>query len=166
MRRSIVDPKDWDRYGPCRDCGVAKGPCLRLDRFRRPTLGEYVNRPHAGRFVRLRVNVLRRSNVCKLCQRTREELRRHFGDPHDRGLIRGMCATCYRRTLERGHIDIHPRITRPGVDVVEDYVFLREQGEINSYREAADRLGVSYEALLKAIGRHRPELLQRRRTAA
>lgn len=66
---------------------------------------------------------------------------------------RGLCHSCHVLTGLDGTRDNYPRTLRRGEDVVEDYVFLREQGADD--REIADRLGMHVDELRVMVRRER-----------
>ena len=75
--------------------------------------------------------------TCRDCNNTR---------PHH---ARGLCNTCYRRHSDRGTIHDIPRNSRPWSDTYEDWLFLHADGYTR--RQAAERLGITRDALDKAI---------------
>lgn len=69
--------------------------------------------------------------------------RRHSG--------RGLCTACYRRLLDHGRLHEHERRSMPRDMLLDDWVLLRDQGVRPV--DAADRLGVSWDALDRALCR-------------
>lgn len=82
------------------------------------------------------------TGTCARCHRNR----------HIKG--RGLCDPCYVYACTHRLLDQWPRRRRPGVDLVEDWHELSSQGYTR--RHAAERLGVTKQALDKAIARHTP----------
>lgn len=76
---------------------------------------------------------------CKICLL----LKRHRA--------RGLCRNCYERIRSRGQIDDFAPLNRTADVVLQDWDELRRQGY--SIRHAAERLGMSFKALDKAIER-------------
>lgn len=66
-------------------------------------------------------------------------------------LRRGLCSACYWRHRTAGTLDRFPRKVRPSHDTFEDYLFLAAQGYTR--RTAAERMGITKQALEKAIMR-------------
>lgn len=80
---------------------------------------------------------------------------------------RGLCARCYSRHQKRGTLDQFERLIRPRDYVLEDWLFLNEQGYNRA--QAAERMGMTRGALDRAIARARrdgdPRPLQERKVA-
>lgn len=67
---------------------------------------------------------------------------------------RGLCSTCHNYVLSRGQLsDYPPVVKRPRDDLLDDYVLLRSEGL--SWRQCAERLGMSYAAFQRAMLRAR-----------
>lgn len=66
---------------------------------------------------------------------------------------RGLCTTCRHHARVNGTIGEFERINRSRDDVLDDWVVLRRQGY--SRRQAAERIGMRFAALDRAIQRAR-----------
>lgn len=82
--------------------------------------------------------------ACQVC--SAEESRRPGGI-----WARGLCVKCYRHHWMAGTLDRFPRRQKPRAEVIEDWIFLSSHGLTQS--QAAERMGMSREALAKAIAR-------------
>lgn len=76
--------------------------------------------------------------------------RRRRGTPP---IIRGLCPACYWRKTANGALADWPRATRSRDDVLDEWVILRTQRY--TYRQAAERLGMTLTAFEGAIYRAR-----------
>jgi hypothetical protein len=79
--------------------------------------------------------------TCKRCGRQR---------PH---ASRGVCENCHYHVVTRGLWDDYPRSTWPRELLLAEWEFLRQQGYTRG--QAAERLGVTRDAIDKAIARER-----------
>jgi predicted DNA-binding protein (UPF0251 family) len=79
--------------------------------------------------------------TCKRCGRQR---------PHT---SRGVCEACHYHVIRYGLTDEYPRSTWPRELLLAEWEWLRRQGY--SRAQAAERLGVSKDAIDKAIARER-----------
>lgn len=68
-------------------------------------------------------------------------------------VARGLCRVCYFRAERDGTLFDHPRTTRPRADVVEDYLMLVETRQYSTRRDVAARLGMTVDALDRALYR-------------
>ena len=64
---------------------------------------------------------------------------------------RGLCHTCYQRAWSQGRLADYERARWRSVDLCAEWRFLAAQGF--TQRQAAERLGVSYDQLHYAIKR-------------
>lgn len=73
---------------------------------------------------------------------------------------RGLCDSCYRYAWERGELVDHERKLRPWSEVREDWEALadRSLSRNENARRLAPRLGMTYDALDRALSRHRDEV--------
>lgn len=69
--------------------------------------------------------------------------------PHRRA--RGLCIRCYDACHHNGSLSDYPRFCWPRDELLTEWDFLRRQGF--TMRLAATRLGVTYEALDRALSR-------------
>lgn len=74
--------------------------------------------------------------------------------------VRGLCPPCYKHHRLAGTLDQFPRVLKRRSEVAEDWEFLQGQGY--TYRQAADRLGMSYDAFCTAIARARRDQAKER----
>ena len=65
---------------------------------------------------------------------------------------RGLCGACYFRAVRDGRLEDYPRTNRRDADTCEDHAELKAQGYTRE--QIAARLGMTREALDKAITRH------------
>lgn len=80
----------------------------------------------------------------------------HRPPPRRRGvsqIARGLCPACYWRETANGALADWPRSTRSRSDVLDEWVILRAQRY--TYRQAAERLGMTLTAFEGAIYRAR-----------
>lgn len=73
--------------------------------------------------------------------------------PDGQYMGRGLCDSCYWRAHHRGTLIDHGRVNRTREELLEDYRLLRSEGFSRS--QIADRLGVTRDAVDKAISRAR-----------
>jgi transposase-like protein len=66
---------------------------------------------------------------------------------------RGLCRPCHRTVWRQGTLLDYPRLTRSRADVLADYLHLREDG--HSLRQIAERMGMQYGSLCRALQRAR-----------
>lgn len=73
---------------------------------------------------------------------------------------RGLCTRCHDRAAAAGTLEDFPRINMAGPDVLAEWEWLHEAGELRSsdsraqrIRQAAPRIGLSEEALDAALWR-------------
>ena len=65
-------------------------------------------------------------------------------------LGRGLCGSCYHSLTPDQRLD-YPRLSRSSGELVEEWEMLRSEGYTK--RQAADRLGMTYEAFERAYHR-------------
>lgn len=96
---------------------------------------------------------------CLRCDRPRPR------QPHRRAAqgARGLCAACYDWVTRHGCVDDYARVTWPSDELLAEWDLLRRDG--HTMRQAAERLGVSYAALDKAIQRAKGDPRAIRRSA-
>ena len=70
---------------------------------------------------------------------------------HRKHHARGLCNACYWLARTHGRLDHLPRRRRPTTETYEEWLFLSSQGY--TQRDAANRLGVSVDAIQKVIKR-------------
>lgn len=66
-------------------------------------------------------------------------------------LVRGLCSTCYDGHRLSNTLACYPRRNWPADELLDEWVRLRDDG--SSVTDAAARLGVSFEALRRAMYR-------------
>ena len=64
---------------------------------------------------------------------------------------RGLCNPCYKTLHRDGGLEDYPRMFHAADEVLDDWVFLRDQGY--TIRNAAPRMGMTFAALEKALER-------------
>lgn len=66
-------------------------------------------------------------------------------------VARGLCQPCYTRATREGTLRNYEKGHRPIEDVIEDWLLLRSEGF--NRPDAAERLGMAYKTLQKALER-------------
>lgn len=79
---------------------------------------------------------------------------------------RGLCTTCERSARDHGTIEDHPRPTRCRFVVADDYRTLIESRAATTRVQAAQRLGMTLDALDRALYRAGVDLAAVPRTGA
>lgn len=85
----------------------------------------------------------------------RAEQRKAGRDSHQG---RGLCSRCYRDAHRAGTVIDFPRSTQDAVDVLEEYEAMEHrahQSQASRCRELAPRLGMTWQAVEKAVLRAR-----------
>jgi hypothetical protein len=70
-------------------------------------------------------------------------------------LLREWCHACYLRVRNAGRLDDHPRATWTRDELLDEWKFLRSTGV--GVVEAAPRLGMTVDALTRALARARKD---------
>lgn len=65
---------------------------------------------------------------------------------------RGLCDSCWQRHRRHDTLELYPRRSRSRDEVIDDWRFLAAEGF--SRADAAERMGMTRDALDKAIARH------------
>lgn len=66
---------------------------------------------------------------------------------------RGLCSTCRERAIREGRLDEYERAKRPADEMLDDWQLMRSEGY--TVPQAAERMGVSADALATALNRAR-----------
>lgn len=100
---------------------------------------------------------------CGVCGRSMR-VRRHSTAASPPGTVphrgRGLCASCHERARLAGTLTDHPLTLRRWTDYADDYVMLRADGY--PLLVIADRLGMTFDALDRALVRHADDPRARR----
>lgn len=89
--------------------------------------------------------------TCAMCRQPMVPQHSEVPADHVRHNGRGLCGGCYSRAEQAGTLADYPRRQKPRADLLEDWELLRSEGY--SVQHAAERLGMTHEAMRKALRR-------------